>query len=333
MKKKIACFGVRDYEIPFFQSLGEKYGYELDLNSPFLTNENHQLALGYEVIMVRANCFLNRDSITNLYNSGLRYLLTRTVGYNHIDLAACKDLGIESAFVPGYSPNAIAELAVTLSMMLLRNTAYMVSLTSQRDFRVTNQMFSKEIRNQTVGIIGCGRIGATTAKLFKGLGANVLGYDVYQSDFAKQYLDFVELDELLAKSDVISLHMPHIVGVNDEFINKDLISKMKDGVIVVNTARGELQNLSDLSEAVKSGKIAGLGIDVVANEKTLFFQKFDNKIENQIFEDLVSLYPRVLITPHVGSSTDEALSNMIETSLQNMDEYLETGKCKNTLIK
>lgn len=120
MKKEMICFGVRDYETPCFNELAEKYGYDLKLVPEFLTNDNFELALNNECVLVRGNCFLNEDSITKLHASGMRYLLTRTVGYNHIDIDACKKLGVEAAYVPGYSPNAIAELALTLGMMLLR---------------------------------------------------------------------------------------------------------------------------------------------------------------------------------------------------------------------
>ncbi len=333
MKKEMICFGVRDYETPCFNELAEKYGYDLKLAPEFLTNENFELALNNECVLVRGNCFLNEDSITKLHASGMKYLLTRTVGYNHIDVDACKKLGVEVAYVPGYSPNAIAELALTLGMMLLRNTAYMVDLSRQKDFRVTSQMFSREIRNCKVGVIGCGKIGLTAASLFKGLGAEVLGYDVYQSDAAKEVVRFVEMEELIKESDIISLHMPHIKGVNDNLVDAEFISKMKDNAIIVNTARGEILDLEAVVAAVESGKLAGAGLDVIANEKELFFNKFDGEIGNDLYERAVKLFPKLLFTPHVGSSTDEALMNMVEISLQNMEEYHNTNTCKNSLTK
>lgn len=333
MKKEMICFGVRDYETPCFNELAEKYGYDLKLVPEFLTNDNFELALNNECVLVRGNCFLNEDSITKLHASGMRYLLTRTVGYNHIDIDACKKLGVEAAYVPGYSPNAIAELALTLGMMLLRNTAYMVDLSRQKDFRVTSQMFSREIRNCKVGVIGCGKIGLTAASLFKGLGAEVLGYDVYQSDAAKEVVTFVEMEELIKESDIISLHMPHIKGVNDNLVDAEFIAKMKDNAIIVNTARGEIVDLEAVVAAVESGKLAGAGLDVIANEKELFFNKFEGEIGNELYERAVKLFPKLLFTPHIGSSTDEALLNMVEISLQNMEEYHNTNTCTNSLTK
>lgn len=335
MKKTIACFGVREYEIPYFKELGEKYDYKLDLFPQFLNTSNYSDALNYECVMVRGNCVVDKESMKDLKEHGLKYYLTRTAGYNHVDISACKELGIESAFVPGYSPSAISELALTLAMMLLRNTAYMVDYTHKGNFKVTNQMFSREVRGCTVGILGCGKIGRTTAKLFNGLGAKVIGYDLFENEEAKSYLTYVDLSTLIKESDIICVHMAYIKGENDKFINKEFINNMKDNSILVNVARGEVLDLDAALEAIENGHLAGLGIDVIDNEKTLFFKNFDDpsKMDTPQHQKLIDLYPRVLITPHVGSSTDKALIDMIEISLKNMDEYLLTGKCKNSLIK
>ena len=268
---KIVCFGVRETEVPYFNKLNEKFGYELKLVTSGLTHENVEEAIGAEAIMVRGDCKADRRNLEILKNNGLKYVLTRTVGFDHVDLEAVKEFGLESARVPGYSPNAISELAVSLAMMLLRHTAYTVNRTRERNFTIDAEMFSKEIRNCTVGVLGTGKIGLTTAKLFKGLGAKVLGYDVFQSDAAKEVVEFKSLDEVIAESDVISIHMPFF---------------------------------KDLSGA---------------------------PLENPVFEKLVNLYPKVLVTPHMGSYTDEALVNMIEISYENLKEYLNEGTCKNKI--
>lgn len=335
MERKIICFGVRDYEKPYFEELGKKYNYELVLKSQFLNTENYKDALGYEIVMVRGNCVVNYEAMKDLADHGLKYYLTRTAGFNHVDLKACKDFHIESAYVPGYSPNSISELALTLAMMLLRNTGYTTDLTHRGQFKVTNQMFSREVRGCTVGILGCGRIGCTSAKLFKGLDARVVGYDVYQSDYAKEVVEFLPLEKFIAESDIILVHLAYIPGKNDHFIDKDFISKMKDQSILVNVARGEVLDLQAAVEAIKSNHLAGLAIDVIEQEKTIFFKNFDDPkhMDTPLHQDLIDLYPKVLVTPHVASSTDKALIDMIEVSLKNMDEYLLTGKCKNSLIK
>ncbi|MGM9859064.1 MAG: NAD(P)-dependent oxidoreductase [Bacilli bacterium] len=335
MQRKIICFGVRDYEIPYFKELGKKYNYELVLKPQYLNTENYKDALGYEIVIIRGNCVVNYDAMKDLANHGLKYYLTRTAGYSHIDLKACKDFNIKCACVPNYSPNAISELALTLTMMLLRNTAYSTSLTSKGKFEVTNQMFSKEIRDCTVGILGCGKIGCTTAKLFKSLGATVIGYDIEETDTAKKIVDFYPLDIFISKADIIIVHISYIKESNYHFINKEFISKMQNNSILINVARGELLDTKAAIEAIKKNHLKGMALDVIEEENKLFFKNFDDvsKIESPIHKELISLYPRVLLTPHIGSSTDKALIDMIEVSLQNIDEFLSTGDCKNSLIK
>ena len=331
MSIKLVCFGVRETEVEFFHKLN-KYGYDLKLVEKGLNHENVKEAIGAEAIMVRGNCMADRQNLELLSKHGLKYVLTRTVGFNHVDLEAVKELGLKSARVPGYSPNAISELAVTLAMMLLRHTAYTVNRTKDKDFTIDATMFSKEIRNCTVGVIGAGRIGLTTAKLFKGLGAKVLAYDVFQSDAAKEVVEFVSQDELLNRSDVVSIHMPFIKDVNHHFINDEFISKMKDNSILINTARGELQDLDAIITGLESGKLAGFGVDTFEGESEIFFKNLNGQdIKDKNIEKLIGMFPKVLITPHMGSYTDEALTNMISISYDNMNEYLTENECKNAI--
>ncbi|MDK4688396.1 2-hydroxyacid dehydrogenase [Kingella negevensis] len=334
MTFKVTCYGVRPNEVEFFKKLN-KYGYELNLVESLCTHDNIEEAKGSDAVIFRGNCKGDRQNLEKLASWGIKYAFTRTVGFNHIDLEAAKELGLQVARVPSYSPNAIAELALTLAMSLLRNVAYTVDHTHGLDFRVTPIMFSKEIRNCKVGILGTGRIGLTEAKLFKGLGAEVYGFDVFQSDAAKEVVTFLEMDELLAQCDVVSVHVPYFKGENDKMINADFLAKMKDSAILVNTARGELQDNAAIVAAIKSGKLAGFGTDVLPEETKFFFKKFDslNDVPDADVQELINLYPKVLITPHVGSNTDEALSNMIETSYDNLNEVLTAGTLTNSVLK
>ncbi len=327
---KLVCFGVRETEVPFFHKLNEDYGYDLKLVTSGLTHDNVKEALGAEAIMVRGNCKADRQNLELLKASGLEMILTRTVGFDHVDLDAVRDLALKSARVPGYSPNAISELAVTHAMMLMRHTAYTVDRTKNKNFTVDAFMFSKEIRNCTVGVIGTGKIGLTTASLFKGLGAKVVGYDVFQSDAAKEIVEFMELDDVLANADIISVHMPYIKGVNEHIINDEFISKMKQGAVLVNTARGELQDIEAIIRGIESNKLGGFGTDVLEGESALFFKDFTGQpLPKPSFQKLIDLYPKVLVTPHIGSYTDEALTNMIEISYENAKEFLTKGTCQN----
>lgn len=328
------CFGCRGYELPYFEKLGKEYGYELVTRPEYLNNDNYELALGYEAVMIRGNCVLDKEHLALLKEKGLKYYLTRTAGYNHVDVAACKELGIETAFVPGYSPNAISELALTLAMMLLRHTAYSCDLAAKGEFKVTDTMFSKEVRDCTVGILGCGRIGRVTASLFKGLGAKVIGYDVFVSPACEGLIEMKDVDSVMKESDIVICHMAYVKGQNDNFIDADKIAEMKDGAILVNVARGEVLDNEAAVAAIKNGHLGGLGLDVITNEKALFNKVHDPKnMPSPLFQDMVDLYPKVLVTPHIGSASEHALIDMIEITLKNMDEYLTTGKCKNSLIK
>ncbi|MBP3041613.1 lactate dehydrogenase [Bacillaceae bacterium Marseille-Q3522] len=329
MTVNVTCYGVRDVEVEFFNKLN-KYDYNLTIVKSSLNDETIEKAKNADAVIIRASCKANGENIKKLAGYGVKYVLTRTVGFNHVDLNAAKENDIKVARVPAYSPNAIAELAVTLSMMLLRHTAHATARTKVKDMTIDSFMFSKEIRNCTVGILGAGRIGLTAAKLFKGLGAKLVAYDIFQSDQAKEVVEFLPLDEVLATSDVISMHLPYIKGENYHMVNGDFLNKMKDGAILVNTSRGELQDAEAILKAVESGKLGGYGTDVFENETTIFFKNWQEKpLPNLTVEKLISLYPKVLVTPHIGSYTDQAVTNMVEISYDNLNDFLTSGECKN----
>ena len=327
---KLICFGVRKVERDFFINLN-RFGYELTLVEELLNDDNINLVNNHEAIMLRANCSANKKNLELFKKYGIKYILTRTVGYNHIDLDASREMGFKVARVPTYSPNAIGELVITFAMNLVRKGVYMINRSLQKNFIVDEFMFSREIRNLTVGIIGTGKIGLTTANLFKGLGSNIIAYDVYKNESAKEFLEYVSLDKLIKTSDIISLHCPYINGVNDNLIDDDFINKSKDNVIIINTARGELQDVEAIIRGLESGKVGGFATDVFSNEKEFFFKDMRNKTINENIEKLLNLYPKVLITPHIGSYTDEALTNMIEISYENLNEFIQTGICENQL--
>lgn len=333
---KILFYGVREVEIPLFKKLNEKFNYDISLIPDYLNSkETAEKAKGFECVVLRGNCFATKE-VLDLYKSyGVKYLFTRTVGTNHIDVKYAKELGFQLAYVPFYSPNAIAELAVSMAMSLLRALPYTSEKFKNRNFTVDPFMFAREVRNCNVGIIGLGKIGFTTAKLFKGLGANVLGYDMFPKTGIEDIVTQVSLDELIEKSDIISLHAPFIKE-NGKVVTKEFLAKMKKNSILINTARGELMDLEAVIEAVESEHLMGAGIDTIEGEVNYFFKNFSDKeaefSENfPIFKRLLDLYPRVLVTPHVGSYTDEAASNMIETTFENLKEYLDTNACKNDI--
>ncbi|SFG28230.1 NAD(P)-dependent oxidoreductase [Sporolactobacillus nakayamae] len=320
MAFKIIAYGVEPYEEHLYSELN-KYGYELTLVNDLLTADNGDLAQGHDGVLLFVNCLADRANLEKFSEYGIKYVFTRTAGFNHIDLQAASDLGLKVARVPAYSPNAIAELAVYLGTALLRHTVYTTARTSKLNFKVTETNFSHEVHKITVGIVGTGHIGCVEAELYKGLGAKLLGYDIFQSDFAKKLVEFKELDELLAESDIVSLHLPYFPGKNENFVGEDFISKMKDGAILINTARGEIVDEAAVVKGIKSGKLEGFGADVLTDEARFFGKDFSDGTEfpDATIKELIELYPKVLITPHVAAMTDVAVSNMISTSYDNFN--------------
>lgn len=329
---KIICYGVRETDQAFFTSLNQKYHYQLILKPELLTHENVTTAKDCDAVILRANCLADKQNLDQLKSYGVKYLLTRTVGYNHIDVAYAKSLGFLMARVPAYSPNAVSELAVALAVGLLRNTFYIANNSAKKNFKVDNFIFAKEIRNSIIGIIGTGRIGIEVAKAFKGMGAKVLGYDIYPNKNNKSILEYTDLNTLLKKSDLVSLHTPYIPNENNQMVNQSFLNKMKDGSFLINAARGELIDHEALYQALISNKLKGAALDTINHEAEIFFKDFKKeKLPIAIYEKLNSLYPRVIITPHIGSYTDEATKNMIEISYQNLDDLINNRDCPNKL--
>ncbi|WP_339021193.1 NAD(P)-dependent oxidoreductase [Spiroplasma endosymbiont of Atherix ibis] len=332
MSKKIVCYGVRDTEKAIFSNIASKFPYELVLEEKLLTHDNVETAKGAYAVMLRANCVADKVNLDKFKEYGIEYVLTRTVGFNHIDLNYAKQLGFKMARVPFYSPNAVSELAVSLALGLMRNIFYMAKKSNERNFTVDNFMYAKEIRNSTIGIIGTGRIGMETAKAFKGMGANILGYDLYPNKDNEEILKYVDFETLAKESDAVILHCPLIEGQNNEFINKDFFNKMKDNSFFLNLSRGELVNNLDLLEAVKSNKLKGVALDTLSNESQIFFKDFQNKdLPIAVYNELIKFSPRVIFTPHIGSYTDEAIKNMVEISLENLQEFEKNNSCKNCI--
>lgn len=316
---KILCYGVRDVEKPIFEKVNQEFNYEMTLVPHLLNDENVNEVAGFDALLLRANCKADRKNLEIIKGHGIDYVLTRTAGYNHIDVEAAKDLGIRVAYVPIYSPNAISELALALTMDLARHSLYAASRAAEMNFVIDGPMFSKEIRNSTVGIIGLGNIGLTTAKLFHGLGATIVGNDIVKKDV--EYIKQVSLEELAKVSDIVIVHVPYFAGQNDNLINDEFINNMQDGGIIVNVARGELQDVDAVVKHIKSGKLAGFATDVIRDEAKTFGKKFESAADlDPAVKALVDLYPRVLLTPHIGSYTDEAVKNMVEVSFANLED-------------
>ncbi len=327
----IICFGVRDYEIPVFRKIEQRFNCEFTLSGLYIDDTNYTAALGYEVIVLRANCLLSENSLADLKRNGLRFLLTRTVGYNHIPLDACHKLGIPVAYAPGYSPSSIAEMGVSLAMSILRNLPEATLNATKYDFRLNPYMYGREIRECKIGILGCGMIGKETARVYTAMGAKVYGFDRTPDESMTDIIEYCSFEKICDEADIISIHMSYDEKTNKHFIGKKEISRMKDHVVIINTARGPLVDTEALIDAVVSGKVLGAGLDVIEYEKKTFFKAHSSEDIHPVIKKLIDLYPRVIITPHISSSTDAAVYDSMRITMENLYRLSNNMECKNAL--
>jgi len=329
---KIIAYNVTMDERPYFKAFAEESGVEYVLTDKLLTGETVSMAEGCDGVLD----FLPDRGYTDallgkLESYGIKYISLRTAGFDNIDFDLVKAHGIKVSNVPAYSPSAIAEFAVLLSLMLLRKMQIYLPRVKTQDFSRVG-MTGRELGKQTVGLIGTGRIGYEAAKIFKGFGARVIGFDKYPNDACREVLEYVDdLNVLLAESDIISLHIP-LLPENEHIIDEGSISKMKDGVILINTARGGHMDFPDVLRNLLEKKVGGLGVDVFEFRRV---DRFGKSLETEIVDDRVFLalnsLPNVIITPHTAYNTDIAISNMVKISTESMLEFLETDNSKNNV--
>ena len=268
--------------------------------------------LGYDVTIFEA-----------LHEAGVKLILMRCAGFNNVDLKTAAKYGIDVRRVPGYSPEAVAEHAMTLAMTVNRHMHKAYTKVRENDFSLGGLM-GFNFYQKTAGIVGTGKIGAAMARICRGFGMKVIAYDVYQNESLKDFVTYVTLDELLAQSDLISLHCP-LMDSTYHMINRESIKKMKDGVILVNTSRGGLVKTDDLIEGIRARKFFGVGLDVYEEETpNVFEDRSDEILEHSTTARLLS-FPNVMITSHQGFFTEEALRAIAETTLQNALDF-EAGK-------
>lgn len=330
---KVLCYGMQDAEKEIFNKVNENYNFELEFTSELLNNENVNNVKGFDALILFVNCDASAKNLEKIKELGVKYIVTRTAGYNHIDLKVAKSLNYIIGRVPQYSPFSIASLAFSGGLSLLRKSSYMYSKTNIGNFKIDDNMFAKEIKNCTIGILGTGKIGFETAKMWKALQTNIIAYDPYPNEEAKNILTYTIFEEVINKSDLISLHMPYFKGENDEIINESVINNMKSQAILVNTARSELVSLSAIVKSIKSNHLGGYVTDVFPFESEIINNDFSNNFpENlKLIQELISLYPKTLVSPHVAYFTDEAVKNMAETSFKNLDQLIKTGICDNAI--
>jgi D-lactate dehydrogenase len=327
---KVLVYSSKDFEIPYLVEANIKK-HKLDFISDALSSKTAMKAIGYDAISIFSAdeaCFI---TIEKLKDFGVKFITLRSVGYDNVNLRACLRLNIKVANVPAYSPFAIAEHATGLLLALNRKLIESNQRVKRFNFNL-NHLIGFDLNKKTIGIIGTGKIGSVMAKIMNGFGCRVLGYDLKKdNDLIKKYsLKYTSLEDLCREADVISLHVP-LTSETHHLINEDLISEMKDGVIIINTARGSVLDTEHVIDGLKSGKIGALGIDVYENEKGIFFSDHSQQIPNDDLLILLNAMPNVLITGHHALLTIEALTQIAETTIYNLDCWDSEKETENEL--
>ncbi|MCR2033416.1 2-hydroxyacid dehydrogenase [Anaerofustis stercorihominis] len=320
--EKICFFNTKSYDRKWFDYYNKNY--EIEFYESRLNKNSAILASGSSGIISFVNDNLDKDTIDVLYDLGIKVIALRCAGYNHVDLNATKDK-IKVLNVPSYSPSSVAEYAI--GMFLTLNRKIHKAYTKTRDYNFSlNGMVGFDLKGKTIGIIGTGKIGEELIDICKGFKMNVIAYDLYpKKDSDIQYVD---LNTLLNTSDIISLHCP-LTEDTKYLINEENIRKMKKGVYIINTSRGELIETDSLISALKNGFIGGACLDVYEGEKDFFYEDKSDLIKrDDKLSALVSM-PNVILTSHQAFLTDEALKNIAKTTIQNLDDFYDRKELKN----
>ena len=297
---KILFFGTKSYDRQFFDETWKEKEYEqiqLDYVDTLLIPDTARLAQGYDAVCAFVNMDLSAPTIETLAQCGVRLILMRCAGFNNVDLAKAKEKDITVMRVPGYSPEAVAEHAMALALTANRHTHKAYVRVRENDFSLGGLM-GITLYEKTAGIIGTGKIGAAMARICHGFGMKVLAYDVYKNP-SLDFAEYVDLDTLLAQSDLISLHCP-LTEETHHLININTIEKMKDGVILVNTSRGGLIKTDDLIKGIRENKFFAVGLDVYEEENGSVYEDLSDAILAHSTVARLLSFPNVMVTSHQG---------------------------------
>ncbi|MGT2932701.1 D-lactate dehydrogenase [Streptococcus catagoni] len=322
---KLKLYNVRGEEAILASQWAEANQIEISLSEEPLTVESVREAQGFDGIANAQIGPLDDGIYPILKEMGIKQIAQRSAGVDMYNLELAKKNDIIISNVPSYSPESIAEFTVTIALNLIRKTELIRENVKNQNFSWSLPIRGRVLGDMTVAIIGTGRIGLATAKIFKGFGCKVLGFDIYQSQAAKEVLEYKDsVEEAIKDADLISLHMPP-TEENTHLFNKDMFSQFKKGAILMNMARGALIDTEDLLKALDLGQLDGAGIDTYEFEGPYVPKNFQGeKIEDQAFLDLIR-HPKVIYTPHVAYYTDEAVKNLVEGALNACVEVIETG--------
>lgn len=319
---KIFIYNYKEDERAYFEEYSKKYGVELGTYEGYPSLENAEMLKGYEGVSIYVTD-MNARMLQKFHDMGVKYITTRSVGFDHFDLEKAKELGIKISTTP-YSPNSVANYAIMLILMACRKARHIIERSQMQDFTLAGKR-GKDISEATVGVIATGKIGKTVIKHLSGFGCRLLAYDLYESDEVKEYAEYVDLDTLYREADIITMHAPS-TEENYHLINAESLAKMKDGVILVNCARGTLIDTEALVSGLESGKVGAAALDVIENEFGLYYNSFVSQAMNNRELALLRSFPNVILTPHTAFYTDESAKEMAENAIKGCVLFAEGKK-------
>ncbi|MFY2508799.1 2-hydroxyacid dehydrogenase [Vibrio pectenicida] len=327
----VAVFSAKSYDEVSFRKVNKQFGFELHFHDFQLTKKTAKMAHGCKVVCAFVNDDLSAPVLKELALQGVELIAMRCAGFDRVDLGIAENLDLQVVRVPAYSPESVAEHTVGLMMCLNRRFHKAYQRTRDANFSLDG-LVGFNFHQKTVGVIGTGKIGIATMRILKGLGMTILCYDPFENPLALELgATYCSKEEIFEKSDVITLHCP-MSEDNYHLLDKSAFDKMKDGVMIINTSRGGLLNAAAAIEALKTGRIGALGLDVYENEKDLFFRdKSNDIIVDDVFRRLSACH-NVLFTGHQAFLTDEALGNIADTTLANINAFHHNQASGNELI-
>ena len=317
---RVAMFSAKSYERTLLDELNAGHQHELVYFDTRLGPGTVSLAAGFPVVSVVVNDVVDRDVLKQLAAGGTKLVATRSTGFNHIDLGAARELGVKVVRVVDYSPNSVAEFTVGLLLALNRKIPRAYNRTREGNFELDGLM-GFDLVGRTVAVIGTGKIGIIFARIMAGFGCELLGFDVHRSpEFEKLGGRYAEADEIVAEADVISLHCP-LTAQTHHIVNARTLARVKRGALLINTSRGGLVDTEAVIEALKSGQLGGIAIDVYEQEASLFFKDLSSTvIPDDVIQRLVS-FPNVIVTGHQAFFTREALGTILDTTLRSISDF------------
>lgn len=325
---RVAVFSTKSYDRTFLSQANARYGHELVFFEARLDHQTAPLAAGFECVCVFVNDRLDQPALTTLAQGRTRLVALRCAGFNNVDLAAAERLGLAVVRVPAYSPHAVAEHTVGLILSLNRKIHRAYHRVRDGNFSLEGLM-GFDLAGKTVGVVGTGKIGTVVARILHGFGCRLLGLDPMPNpECLRLGMEYLELEPLLARSDIVTLHCP-LTPQTHHLINARSLQQLKPGAMLVNTSRGAVIDTPAVIQALKSGRLGSLALDVYEEEADVFFQDLsDQVIQDDVLARLLT-FPNVLITGHQAFFTREALQAIAETTLGNIAQFEQTGRSPN----